>query len=151
MAEESGRPGTWRSKVGCPANDEPCKKRTVPGGFAGSPAHFSKRNSFTPPSLVVQWSSPLIVAAGLLISFIWSRVRSGDWRNMIGLDDVGPFGHLGFHESLELGLRHYDRGSTGLFPGFLDVGTRENLGDLAAELVHDRLGCAGRSHEADPQ
>src|SRR6478672_6769756 len=112
IADESGRPGTCRSKVGWAAIDEPCTNRIVPRVLAGSPTHFSNRNSFTPPSLVVQWSSPLIVAAGLLISFIWSRVRSVDWRNMIGLDDVGPFGHLGFHESLELGLRHYDRGST---------------------------------------
>ena len=56
----SGRPGTCRSKVGCEAIDEPCTNRIVPMVFAGSPAHFSNRNSFTPPSLLVQCSSPLI-------------------------------------------------------------------------------------------
>src|SRR5471032_889111 len=70
IAEESGRPGTCRSKVGCEAMDEPCTNRMVPMLLAGSPAHFSNRNSFTPPSLVVQCSSPLIAAVGLLISFI---------------------------------------------------------------------------------
>src|SRR6185437_10256001 len=68
MAEESGRPVTCRSKVGCEAIDEPCTNRIVPMLFAGSPAHFSNMNSFTPPSLVVQCSSPLI--GGLVISFI---------------------------------------------------------------------------------
>src|SRR6478672_9255152 len=68
IADESGRPGTCRSKVGCEAIDEPCTNRIVPILLAGSPAHFSNRNSFTPPSLVVQWSSPLIVI--LAISFI---------------------------------------------------------------------------------
>ena len=38
--------------------------------FAGSRAYFSNRNSFTPPSLVVQCSSLLTAAAGLIISFI---------------------------------------------------------------------------------
>ena len=39
----------------------------------GSPAHFSHRNSFTPPSLVVQCSSPL--TATLAISFIVHPLR----------------------------------------------------------------------------
>ena len=52
IAEESGRPGTCRSKVGCAAIDEPCTNRIVPAVSFGSPAHFSNRNSFTPPSLV---------------------------------------------------------------------------------------------------
>ena len=67
MAEESGRPGTCRSKVGCEAIDEPCTNRMVPMLFAGSPAHFSHMNSFTPPSLLVQCSAPVI---GVVISFI---------------------------------------------------------------------------------
>ncbi|MFI4961418.1 MAG: hypothetical protein ACHP82_08205 [Hyphomicrobiales bacterium] len=69
MTEESGRPGTCKSKVGCEAMDEPCTNRMVPMLLPGSPAHFANRNSFTPPSLLVQCSAPLI-ATGLLISFI---------------------------------------------------------------------------------
>src|SRR6478672_8391040 len=74
MAEESGRPGTCRSNVGCAAIEEPCTNKMVPMLLPGSPAHFSHRNSFTPPSLVVQCSSPL--TAPLAISFIVHLLRS---------------------------------------------------------------------------
>src|SRR6188508_3046231 len=58
MAEEFGRPGTCRSKVGCEAIDEPCTNRTVP--FLAPPgARFSHRNSLAGP-LVVQCSWPLM-------------------------------------------------------------------------------------------
>src|SRR3974390_836531 len=63
MTEESGRPSTCKSKVGCDAIDEPCTKRTVPAALFGSPPHFSNMNSFTTPSLLVQCSSPRIAAA----------------------------------------------------------------------------------------
>jgi len=49
--------------------DEPWTNRMVPAVCFGSPAHFSNRNSFA-PSLVVQCSSPLIAAAGFVISFM---------------------------------------------------------------------------------
>src|SRR5882672_2178924 len=68
IAEESTAPGTCRSKVGCEAIEEPCTNKMVPMLLAGSPAHFSHRNSFTLPSLLVQCSSPLM--AILAISFI---------------------------------------------------------------------------------
>src|SRR2546428_833735 len=38
MADESGRPGTWRSKVGVEAIDEPWTKRIVPRGPGDQPA-----------------------------------------------------------------------------------------------------------------
>src|SRR5581483_527318 len=63
MAEESGRPGTCRSKVGCAAIEEPCTNRMVPAVAFGSAAYFSNRNSFTPPGFSVQCSSLLIAAA----------------------------------------------------------------------------------------
>src|SRR5579862_2671216 len=69
ITEESGRPGTCRSNVGCAAIDEPCTNRIVPAVCFGSPAHFSNMKSLA-PSLVVQCSSPLIAAAGFVISFI---------------------------------------------------------------------------------
>src|SRR5262249_36147247 len=50
--------------------DDPWTNRIVPTVFAGSRAYFSNRNSFTPPSLVVQCSSLFTAAAGLIISFI---------------------------------------------------------------------------------
>src|SRR6185437_202409 len=73
MADESGRPGTCKSKVGCDAIEEPCTNRIVPLLLAGSPAHFSHRNSFAPPSLLVQCSVPWIGAP--VISFICHPYR----------------------------------------------------------------------------
>src|SRR3954470_21608450 len=73
IAEESGRPGTCRSNVGCEAIDEPCTNRTVPLVAAGSPRHLLNMNRRAlPPSFVVQCSCPLI--AGMLISFIEAPV-----------------------------------------------------------------------------
>jgi hypothetical protein len=60
MTDESGRPSTCRSKVGCAAIDDPCTNRIVPVAPLGSPPHFSNMNSFTLPSLLVQWSWPRI-------------------------------------------------------------------------------------------
>src|SRR5580658_9967983 len=75
ITEESGRPGTCRSNVGCAAIEEPWTNRIVPVLFAGSPAHFSNRNSFTPPSLVVQCSSPLIAAAEIVVISFMVHLR----------------------------------------------------------------------------
>src|ERR1700720_2073478 len=69
ITDESGRPGTCRSNVGCAAIDEPWTNRMVPAVFAGSPEDFSNRNSLA-PCLVVQCSSPLIATAAFVISFI---------------------------------------------------------------------------------
>src|SRR5436190_19808456 len=65
IAEESRRPGTCRSKVGCEAIEEPCTNRMVPAGPDGSPAYFSHMNRRTAEPLLVQCSSPRI---GALIS-----------------------------------------------------------------------------------
>src|SRR6476469_3114540 len=57
IAEELGRSGTSRSKVGCPAIEEPCTNRIVPFVFAGAPATLFQRKSLTSP-LLVQCSVP---------------------------------------------------------------------------------------------
>src|SRR5215470_674147 len=57
MAEEFGRPGTWRSKVGWEAIEEPWTNRIVAFAVAGSTAHLFHKNSFTSP-LLVQCSTP---------------------------------------------------------------------------------------------
>src|SRR2546426_7231706 len=54
IAEESVRPGTCRSKVGCEAMEEPCTNRMVPA-FGCAVAGFSHRNRRTSP-LSVQCS-----------------------------------------------------------------------------------------------
>src|SRR3954468_20298469 len=64
IAEESDRPGTCRSKVGCDAIEEPCTNRMVPAGPDGSPAYFSHRNSRTSAPLLVQCSSPFTAVVG---------------------------------------------------------------------------------------
>src|SRR5271169_541438 len=103
MAEESGRPGTCRSKVGCEAMDEPCTNRMVPMLFAGSPAHFSNRNSFTPPSLLVQCSAPVI---GWVISFICHLLLLG--RNCFACD------HSRNCFRIEGGVPSLHRGASGM-------------------------------------
>src|SRR2546423_14621981 len=64
IADESGRPGTARSNVGCEAIDEPWTKRMA--GFAsGASTYFSQRKSRTSPSDVcfcAQCSVPVTVA-----------------------------------------------------------------------------------------
>src|SRR5258706_3761081 len=61
ITDESGRPGTVRSNVGCEAIDEPCTKSTA-GLPSGEPTNFSHRKRRTSPSevgFVVQWSTPI--------------------------------------------------------------------------------------------
>src|SRR5215470_18958012 len=77
MAENSGRPDTCRSKVGCDAIEEPCTNRIVPRVCPGSPAYFSHRNSFTSLPLVVQCSSPRMAGLGVTGLFITGSERYG--------------------------------------------------------------------------
>src|SRR5947207_903978 len=72
IAEESLRPGTCRSKVGCEAIEEPCTNRMVPAGPVGSLAYFSHMNRRTSLPLLVQCSSPRMVAVGETGLFIMS-------------------------------------------------------------------------------
>src|SRR5687768_6342160 len=57
MAEECGRPGTWRSNVGCEAIEEPWTKRIVPAFRVPCAAGLFHRKRFTSP-LRVQCSVP---------------------------------------------------------------------------------------------
>src|SRR5512132_2057378 len=63
IADESGRPGTVRSKVGCEAIDEPCTNSTA-GLLSGEPTNFSHRNRRTSP-LWGQCSTPVTWAAAV--------------------------------------------------------------------------------------
>src|SRR3954469_8828950 len=69
MTEESGRPGTVRSKVGCDAIDEPCTKRTVPCFAVAAAFAFCQRKSRTSPFLV-QCSRPFNGGCGATARFI---------------------------------------------------------------------------------
>src|SRR5436305_8544617 len=92
IADEFGRAGTSRSKVGCDAIDEPWTNRIVALVLAGSTACLFHRNSFTSP-LLVQCSVP---GRRLVISFMngpFVRVLGGEWG---GKPDGcrGSFGRL---------------------------------------------------------
>src|SRR4029079_5805526 len=60
IAEECARPGTWRSKVGCEAIDEPCTKRMVPRALPAGACLFQRKSLMSP--FRVQCSVPFIVA-----------------------------------------------------------------------------------------
>src|SRR5690348_18284936 len=93
IAEESGRPSTCKSKVGCDAMDEPCTNKIAPAALFGSTLHFSSMNRFTLPSLLVQCSSPRM-SAGRVTSFIGYPLR--------------PFALVPFDpwDLLQIGWRH---------------------------------------------
>src|SRR5262249_8043381 len=104
IAEESGRPGTSRSNVGCDAIDEPCTNRTMPFALAGSPMHFSHMNSLAVPSLsvlVVQCSCPVILAPAVtvLTSFMSCVLswRARGWLAAGRWVSLKDFVELAFH------------------------------------------------------
>src|SRR2546423_6945371 len=69
ITEESGRPGTARSNVGCDAIEEPCTKSTA-GLASGESTYFSQRKSRTSPSGVffcAQCATP-VTCVGLSIA-----------------------------------------------------------------------------------
>src|SRR3954469_9997007 len=57
IAEESGRPGTYRSNVGCDAIDEPCTKKIVPRFCTPAGGFLFQRKSLISP-FFVQCSVP---------------------------------------------------------------------------------------------
>src|ERR1700722_376841 len=152
MAEESGRPGTSRSKVGWPAIDEPCTNRMMPLAWAGSASHLFHRKSFTLPSLVVQCSAPArrcgegefasdfgSLATSFMAAILVRRGARSFRFDVIRLDQLCPFGDLGLDVLAELLRRHRVRIGVLLDPRVADVGAAENLVDLAVEPLDDRL------------
>src|SRR5262245_54695201 len=75
ITEESGRPGTCRSKVGCEAMEEPCTNRIVPLGAPPGAALF-QRKSLTSP-LRVQCSFPC-TDEGPAACLSWVVVMAGN-------------------------------------------------------------------------
>src|SRR5512142_2865375 len=90
ITEESGRPGTLRSNVGCDAIDEPCTNSTA-GLPAGEPQNFSHRNKRTSP-LWVQCSMPVTcAAAAAAFAFMRFSFACGSIDARAGLpDDLFP-------------------------------------------------------------
>src|SRR5438552_8090141 len=94
ITEESGRPGTVRSKVGCEAIDEPCTNSTA-GLPSGEPTNFSQRKRRTSP-FWVQCSTPVtgrsVTALGAFIvcsRFIEGQSYSVNLRAGVA-HDLGP-------------------------------------------------------------
>src|SRR5262252_8346319 len=88
IAEEKGRPGTCRSKVGCPAIEEPCTNRIVPFGFCEG--DFCQRKRRTSP-FWVQCSLPVIA---LIYNGFCARIHplpEEDARNGCGQSHAGYF------------------------------------------------------------
>src|SRR2546425_7949980 len=106
ITEESARPGTERSKVGCDAIDEPCTNN-IAGLPSGEPRYFSHRNKRTSP-LVVQCSVPVTRPAAISgVSMFPSASRGGNSaRSSIDLragfaDDPRPLILFGAEECSE--------------------------------------------------
>src|ERR1700747_2623908 len=77
IAENSLRPGTCRSNVGCDAMDEPCTNRIRPAGPEGSPLCLFQRNKRTSVPFCVQCSAPrTAVAAAETVLFILQLLDS---------------------------------------------------------------------------
>src|SRR5215467_15568057 len=112
MTDESDRPGTCRSKVGCEAMEEPCTNRMVPPVLAGSPAHLFHRNSFTSLPLLVQCSVPVMRNCSFMATTPPSFGLDG-----VRFDDHRPLFDLGLHVGAELRRRHRERDGTQLLPG----------------------------------
>src|SRR5487761_2631018 len=89
ITDESCRPGTCRSKVGCEAIDEPCTNRTT-GLPSGEPTNFSHRNRRTSP-LFVQCSIPRTGASvtdAVATGFIVARTSVDPRAGLV--DHLGP-------------------------------------------------------------
>src|SRR6185295_14397209 len=101
ITDESGRPGTVRSNVGCEAIDEPWTKSTA-GLPAGESTYFSHRNRRTSPSGVcfcAQCSTPVTCVA---LSILLIDFRAGF------ADDFRPEFFFRAEERPELGGRRTD-------------------------------------------
>src|SRR5215470_12227877 len=111
MTDESGRPGTCRSKVGCEAMDEPCTNRMVPAVLAGSPAHLFHMNSFTSLPLLVQCSVPATRNCSFMAT---TSVSFG--LDAVGFDDQRPLFNFGLHVGAEFRGLHRERSGAELLP-----------------------------------
>src|SRR5258706_3014461 len=83
MTDESGRPGTLRSKVGCDAIDEPCTNRIVPFSACPAAGRLRHKNSRTSP-FIVQCSIPgiFIFPCKGVVSHYKIRACLGGGRNV---------------------------------------------------------------------
>src|SRR5262249_59990260 len=81
IADESGRPGTCKSNVGCDAMEEPWTNRIVPLASRDSALLFRHRNSRTSP-LRVQCSVPCTVTSLILTSLTKTFAPHLDLRQL---------------------------------------------------------------------
>src|SRR5215831_12720596 len=112
MTEESARPGTCRSKVGCEAMDEPCTNKILPAWPEGSPACLFHRNRRTSLPFSVQCSSPRMTAAGEIGLFTCATPRSPDVTAFIFdyLIGAGLQGERHIHHPRLIGVQSHSFG-----------------------------------------
>src|SRR5690349_17591585 len=146
ITDESGRPGTVRSNVGCDAIDEPCTNSTA-GLPPGVSTNFSHRNRRT-PFLSAQCSTPCTVqraAAASTVSFNallpaasrLDRARSIDARAGVA-DHLRPQVLFGTEERAELRGRGPDDFDARRRHVSLDLVLAEHGDELAIEPIDDR-------------
>src|SRR5215510_2823589 len=87
ITDESGRPGTVRSKVGCDAIDDPCTNSTA-GLPCGESTNFSHRNRRTSPSAVFLWVQCSWAVMDVLMDRMWVVV----WSTRSSLIQLGAGG-----------------------------------------------------------
>src|SRR5215471_18771710 len=152
ITEESARPGTIRSNVGCEAIDEPWTKRTA--GFpSGVPTNFSQRKRGTSASsvvFVVQCSTPVmpasVIAARSFIASLLSflpldrcQARSIDLRARLAYDFRPALLLLAEEHAEFRGRRPYDL-DPGRAQSVLHLRYGERRDHFALDPVDDRRG-----------
>src|SRR5213593_311356 len=154
ITEESGRPGTARSNVGCDAIDEPCTNSTA--GFpSGESTYFSHKNRRTSP-LCAQCPTPVTGApaanACVVIAVPLRRCQSGRSIDFSASfpDDLRP--SLFFHpkERAELGrCRAHDLDAGGGHVAFYFT-RGKRLEQFAVQFFDDGWRRAFRCQQAHP-
>src|SRR6266567_2703723 len=156
ITEESARPGTERSKVGCDAIDEPCTN-SIAGLPSGEPTYFSHRNKLTSP-LFAQCSAPVTrPAATSDVSMVPFSSRGGNSTPIPSIDlragfadDARPAVLLGAEEHAELGRsRSHGFDARRVHVGFHFIASQHH-GDFTVQSVDDRRRRAFRREQPHP-
>src|SRR6476620_8364969 len=157
MTDESGRPGTVRSNVGCEAIDEPWTNNSS-GLSCGESTNFSQRKRRTSP-LCAQCSTPStrasLEAGARLDGPIAGRAAAAAAGGLVNFrsglaNDFRPLVLLGARESPEFGGRRSDRLDAGLRHITLGLFVGKDLFNRLVKLVHDTGRCVLRCEQSQP-
>src|SRR6266702_2059830 len=110
ITDESGRPGTVRSNVGCEAIDEPWTNR-IAGLPSGESTYFSQRKSRTSPSGVrfdVQCSTPVTFTLVIMMRSNEAGAERREQGRLRGVPQRGARQYRGSTASAERGHNNAD-------------------------------------------